>query len=376
MSYTVLAWDRPIPVSTDDARAIVSRLQGDQAATRRPGVDALMQRLWQLYPHDIKGSVEDMVWEDTFPHEPGLRQPLQAFWISSPRAAEVVPVLVREANRLGFVVFDPDLDMTYLPSGSVLGASGSGAAVARQDPGVLEPRAAQDRLMGLLAAGLAPLGFKQESLTASRTVFVRRFDGGRQLIEPSLRVNANRLLFDCSFHAFLDAADKLLPPAPAGDPLRNAVYMFFLIKYMEVHMLVRLSRTETSEGKLAAVGPVGIPGLAETILKLVEHDMLPVLDRYRSFEAYGVGVAARLEQETGRPAGENTILRIAAVEAGAPGEFEIVAAHELARLDAEVHAATRRFADRPQMIANVAEVRDRVAQFIYAARARLSGTPR
>jgi hypothetical protein len=131
--------------------------------------------------------------------------------------------------------------------------------------------------------------------------------------------------------------------------LRNAVYTFFLIRFMEeeVHMMVRLSRIERSQGKLAATGPAGIPVLAETILKLVERDMLPVLDRYRSFEAYGVDVAARIEQETGRPVGEKTILRIAAVEAGAPGRFEIVAARELARLNAEVQDATRRFADRP-----------------------------
>lgn len=372
----MLAWERPIPVSVDDALAIVSRLHSDQVATLRPGVDALMQRLWQLYPHDIDGKFADMVWEDTFPHEPGPRQALQAFCLSGPRAAEVVPALVREANGLGFVVFDPDLDMAYLPSGSVLGARGSAVSAATQDPGRLEPRAAQARLMNLLAAGLARLGFQQESLTASRTVFVRRFDGGRQVIEPNMRVNANRLLFDCSFHAFLDAADKFLPAAPAGDPLRNAVHLFLLMQFMEVHMMVRLSRTETSEGRLAATGPTGIPGLADTILQLVEHDMLPVLDRYRSFEAYGVDVAGRIEQETDSPVGEKPILRIAAVEAGAPGKFEAVAAHELARLEAKVQDATRRFADRPRMIANVVEVRDGVAQFIDAARARLSGTPR
>ena len=371
----MLAWEQPIPVSVDDALAIVSRLQGDQAATLRPGVDALMQRLWQLYPHDIKGSVDDMVWEDTFPHEPGPRQALQAFWLTRAKAVEVIPVLVREANRLGFVVFDPDLDMAWLPSGSVLGASESGGRAAMRVPDVLEPRAAQAQMISLLAAGLAPLGFKQESLTASSTVFVRRFDGGRQVIAPNMRVRANQLLFDCTFHAFLDAADKLLAPAPAGDPLRNAVYMFFLIRFMEeeLHMMVKLSRIERSEGKLAATGPAAIPKLAETILRLVEHDMLSVLDRYRSFEAYGVDVAARIEEEAGRPRGENTILRVAAVEAGAPAQFELVATHELARLDAEVQSATRRFADRPQMISSIVEVRNEVAGFIDAASRRLSG---
>lgn len=110
MTYTLLAWEHPIPLSVEDANAIVSRRQGDHSVAHRPAVDALMRRLWQIYPHDIKGHTDDMVWEDVFLHEPEPREALQAFWLTRSRVLEVLPRLIGEANQSGFVVFDPDLD--------------------------------------------------------------------------------------------------------------------------------------------------------------------------------------------------------------------------------------------------------------------------
>lgn len=134
-----------------------------------------------------------------------------------------------------------------------------------------------------------------------RTVFVRRFDGGRRVISPSIRVDLDEVLFDCAFEAFLDAADKILAPAPVGDPSGNAVVAFFLYGFMAQNMLVRLSRTETSQRMLSGRGQAGMVKLAETSLQLIEHNLLPVLDRCRSLEAYGVDVAARLEDEPSVP---------------------------------------------------------------------------
>ena len=375
MTSALLAWEHPIPVSVEDANAIVSRLQSDETVAHRPGVDALMRRLWQLYPHDIKGHVDDMVWEDVFLHEPEPRHALQAFWPTRSRALEVLPRLIVEANQSGFIVFDPDLDTVYLPSGRVLRASDVASKWRARAPDELEPRAAEAELMRLLATGLGRLGFQQESLGAWRKVFVRRFDGGRQVISPSIRANLDEILFDCGFEAFLDAADKILPPTPVSDPSGNAVVGFFLIGFMEQNMLVRLSRTETSHRMLSGRGQAGIVRLAETSLQLIEHNLLPVLDRCRSFEAYGVDVAARLEEEPYVPLGERTILRIAAVAAGAPDKFEMVASNDLAWLDAAVQDAKERFAGRPQTIARAAEVYDDAAQFIQATRIRLSAKP-
>jgi hypothetical protein len=92
-------------------------------------------------------------------------------------------------------------------------------------------------------------------------------------------------------------------------------------------------------------------------------------------EAYGVDVAARLEDEPYVPLGERTILRIAAVAAGAPDKIEIVASNDLAWLDAAVQDARDRSAGRPQTIARAADVYDEAVQFIQATRLRLSAKP-
>ncbi|WP_436128663.1 hypothetical protein [Acidovorax sp. LjRoot117] len=125
MSYVLHLWRHPVPVSSEDAQAMLRDLRQQLSFSPDAAAGQLLEAIASALPPD--GEPDDYWTEIPEPDPFALVQSL------SPSVAElevVLPVIEKTAIALGWVVFDPQSGQVHTPSGHVIGPAGAGPAVA------------------------------------------------------------------------------------------------------------------------------------------------------------------------------------------------------------------------------------------------------
>jgi len=118
MSWVLVAWDGPVPTSTDDAARIFEELESS-VSEEDPPTDALrgyVEEMLARWPDITEDDGEDSPWGDG-PLIGNASGPLLVFSLVSSSLNESLPYCSEVARRRGIVLYDQEQDEVYSPAG-------------------------------------------------------------------------------------------------------------------------------------------------------------------------------------------------------------------------------------------------------------------
>lgn len=372
MSYILVVWEQPVPISVEDVAPLLRSLRDDNAMISSARIDEFMARLWKKYPRDLDGEDADYVWEDSFPFAPQPRPRLTYLSISFAHVDDVVPFVLAEAREKGLVVYDSEAGTVSLPTGSFLGKPP--LPFKPPTPKAFDIKSTESMLVNRMSTVFLPLGFRWVKIQKWDFRFVRKFPGGWQSIAPKIKVEPDlgEVEVDYLLEAFLDAGDVLMGvetgTAKAAD---RFVASTFLSGFVSKSGSDRMKDFKRAHGGWEMRNAEELERFVDVSTRMIMQELLPRLDKYRSMTDYGRHALDRVDRNEPALLSEPTIVRLAAVAAAAPDRFDEIVCRELSACDARIANVQTLSPPRPRQLAVEQDLRSRIEDFAKTTRATL-----
>lgn len=282
MSYVLLIWRTPVPISVGEAGDICSRLQRG-GATSWPEYAELASRLVARHPDigDLDEDDDQGVWTDG-PLAANARAPVFGLGIQTHALGEVVPFVIESARALGLLVYDGQAGTVHLADGRVLGVVQPAiepATVPSQTSAFVTRAQVRRALRAVLGPALTGYGFEPDNGDHD---FVLHADAARFDVQFSLDASGNGYkLYVCTV---------VTPICREPSRLLERFYP------EGIDFLVHHQRLATAEG-VAWADMVASPGaeayvessadLAQSVdrwLHVYRQAVLPLVDRCRTLQ--------------------------------------------------------------------------------------------
>ncbi|WP_148256543.1 hypothetical protein [Kribbella flavida] len=118
MSWVLVAWDGPVPASTDDAARILEELESsvDEDDPPTDAVRGYIEELLARWPDITQDGGEDSPWADG-PLIANASGRLFVFSLGVSSLTESIPYCIEVARRRGIVLYDQEQAEVYSPAG-------------------------------------------------------------------------------------------------------------------------------------------------------------------------------------------------------------------------------------------------------------------
>ena len=190
MSYVVQVWKQPQPADLSSAEEILEHKLAVPGVAESAELTDLAKSLWRRFPRDPHTDPDDPIWSDNSLAAGHDGSDLLTLGFELEYAGEILPEILREATRLGLVVYDVDAATLRSPGDQGSGVARSTTAKAVTATGTLDPKTVRSRLRKLMKPRLLQAGFGQEA-NKHADIFVRHFAGGRHTLMVATGREAN-----------------------------------------------------------------------------------------------------------------------------------------------------------------------------------------